>query len=256
MPYTAYTFCFITYTQAKCVSLADVIYLSKVDLYQLAATRLTINQQDRDLTHLVAQADADALPLTWATAHMLSPPRCHLAPVVGDADLQRMHMLLMIQQANDIIETGTTELSARAWTGVYKETKAAYYDRLADAAVRREKWTNFAAGTTMPADLTSVWNAGQPKKYISQDTTDIMNALAVVDGGLTTLSPRESLDGAFYQCCALFAFEASNGGQGGSFETSLLSMIDLQNWYCNFQTYSTLIESFVGQHGETHPTPQ
>lgn len=165
--------------------------MTKRELYELAATRLS-DQQGRDLTFLVTdQMDNDKLTLTWAEAHMLSPPRCYLASVATNADLTKM---------NALMSTNT-----RAWTGSKKNNLSAFYDRL-DEDKRMEKWFGFD-GKMLPPTNYDVWNTGQPQKWTSDDSRDILSVLAVMDGGLTTLSPNESLDGAFYQCCAVFAFE-------------------------------------------------
>ena len=166
--------------------------MTKRELYELAATRLS-DEQDYDFTFLVSdQTDDTQLPLTWAAAHMLSPPRCYLASVATEADLQQMNALLK-------------DNTNRAWTGTQKDNLSAFYDRL-DEEKRMEKWFGFD-GTMVSSTNYNVWNLGQPQKWTSDDSRDILSALAVVDGGLTTLSPRESLDGAFYECCDVFAFE-------------------------------------------------
>ena len=201
----------------------------------MAATRLSV-RQEQDYTHLVDNVDdLDALPLTLRQAHLLSPPRCHLAPLDDPAQLARYNALMATQAASlpddgssaNVAPLLTTSTAQTAWTGMYKEISAAYNDRLSDSKVRRGKWTSFA-GQLLPSTDTTLWNAGQPSKVVSSDTADILHVLGVVNGKLTALSPTESLDGAFYQCCAVYAFEVDEN-QGGNFEENLLSLIAMQS---------------------------
>lgn len=179
--------------QFECDGISNVIYLTKQELYELGAARLALAEQE-----VTGSLQTDTLTLTLEQAHALSPPRCHLAPVEHSVDLMRLHNL------GDL--TG--------WTGVYKADKDAFDDRQQGLAVRREYWENLD-GTALVDLAGSIWNPNQPGMWTSTSTLDIQNAVIFANGGLSTQSPLESLDGAFYQCCSLYAYENDTGRERG-----------------------------------------
>ena len=200
---------FCVVVQFECIGITDVRYLSKQELYELGANRLAL-EEGKELPPL----DTTSNPtLSLAEAHALSPPRCHLAPIEEETDLMRLAAL---------------GISGPAWTGVYKDLQAAYNDGADELRFRREGWVNLD-GTYLMDSTSAFWNTNQPSKNISTNTQAVRNAATLVNGKLKSQSPADSLDGAFYQCCSMYAFEDTGEGDMNDFEDVLLSLITIQS---------------------------
>lgn len=129
-------------------------------------------------------------PLTYALAHSLAPPTCHLVAVDGDADVAFLTAII----ADD--PTAST-----GWVGVTKDLQAAYFDAIAgDLEHRRDGWTHVATGGAVDETL---WQANQPPALsMTASPTEAAYTAVWQDDGLVATRPSTDQPGAFYECCA------------------------------------------------------
>eukprot|EP00977_Amphora_coffeiformis_P001301 scaffold267_cov192-Amphora_coffeaeformis.AAC.15 len=182
-------------SQCVCNGVTEIKFLNPQQLVELGAARLS--------NIAGASIGDDALPeffnsLTYALAHSLAPPNCHLAPVETEQDAARLAAVAMrLGMEGQPVGPG--------WVGVFKDLETAFEDQTsADVEVRREDWVNVDGSSVDPM----VWTDGQPQQIMSHDTT-LIEYVAVFNPfapGLVSVPPTETtgpnVQGAYYECCA------------------------------------------------------
>ena len=176
----------IVWDQCVCHGVTEFQFLNPQQLIELGAARLS-NNAGTNIN--VGEINPNNF-LTYAMAHSLAPPNCHLASV----DMQEQGGAR--RRLSDTAQAGPP-----GWVGVFKDFEAAYQDQsAADVEIRRQDWINVADGTAVDPML---WLPNQPAQVLSDDTEETPYVAMLVPGaGLVGATPTMTAGGAYYECCA------------------------------------------------------